>query len=170
MLCKIWDFHCSDYEECRLLGYKNPVRTSRETHYVSATEHSRLMLCKIWGFHGGDCEECRYLGYKNPVRTSQGIHYISRYSLHPVNAMYDLRFARWRLWRIPSSGMLRRVAFVRTDVSEERRASIIRVIRIGELGRTLAVTSNRHTLQSNKKRDGGDKFLRNVGSLKSHTA
>jgi hypothetical protein len=28
-------------EECRLLGYKNPVRTSQETHYVSATESSR---------------------------------------------------------------------------------------------------------------------------------
>jgi hypothetical protein len=40
-----------------------------------------------------------------------------------------------------SSGMLRRVAFVRTDVSEELIASI-RVTRIGELGTTLAVTSN----------------------------
>jgi hypothetical protein len=42
--------------------------------------------------------------------------------------------------------MLRRVAVVRTDVSEERIASIIRAIRIGELG-TLAVTSNRSTLR-----------------------
>jgi hypothetical protein len=41
-----------------------------------------------------------------------------------------------------SSGMLRRVALVRTDVSEELSSSIIRVTRIGELG-TLAVTSNR---------------------------
>jgi hypothetical protein len=40
-------------------------------------------------------------------------------------------------------GMLRRVALVRTEVSEECRASIIRVTRIGELGTTLAVTSNR---------------------------
>jgi hypothetical protein len=32
--------------------------------------------------------------------------------------------------------MLRRVALVRTDVSEERRASIIRVTKIGELGAT----------------------------------
>jgi hypothetical protein len=39
--------------------------------------------------------------------------------------------------------MLRRVALVRTDVSEERSVSIIRVTRIGELGTTLAVTSNR---------------------------
>jgi hypothetical protein len=32
--------------------------------------------------------------------------------------------------------------FVRTDISEELSASIIRVTRIGELGTTLAVTSN----------------------------
>jgi hypothetical protein len=42
-----------------------------------------------------------------------------------------------------SSGMLRRVAFVRTDVSEDLS---IRVTRIGELGTTLAVTNNRRTL------------------------
>jgi hypothetical protein len=40
-----------------------------------------------------------------------------------------------------SSGMLHRVALVRTDVSEELSASFIRVT-IGELGKTLAVTSN----------------------------
>jgi hypothetical protein len=38
--------------------------------------------------------------------------------------------------------MLRLVPLVRTDVSEERSASFIRVTRIGELGTTLAVTSN----------------------------
>jgi hypothetical protein len=46
-----------------------------------------------------------------------------------------------------SSGMLRRVALVRTDVSEELRASFIRVTRIGELGTLLDVTSNRRTLR-----------------------
>jgi hypothetical protein len=46
-----------------------------------------------------------------------------------------------------SSGMLRRVALVRTDVSEDLSASIIRVTRLGELG-TLAVTNNRSTLHS----------------------
>jgi hypothetical protein len=61
MLCKIWDFHGGDFEEFRLLGYKNPVRTSQDTNYVSATEPSQLMLCKIWGFHGGGYEECRLL-------------------------------------------------------------------------------------------------------------
>jgi hypothetical protein len=46
-LCKISGFQGGEYEECRLLGYKNPVRTSQETHYVSPTESSRLMLCNI---------------------------------------------------------------------------------------------------------------------------
>jgi hypothetical protein len=41
-----------------------------------------------------------------------------------------------------SSGMLRRVALVRTDVSGELGAFFIRVTRIGELGTTLTVTSN----------------------------
>jgi hypothetical protein len=50
------------------------------------------------------------------------------------------------LFRMASSGMLRRVALVRTDVSEELSASIIRVTRIGELG-TLAVTSNRRSVR-----------------------
>jgi hypothetical protein len=47
---------------------------------------------------------------------------------------------------MPSSGMLHRVALVRTEVSEELSASFIRVTRIGELGTTLAVSSNRRTL------------------------
>jgi hypothetical protein len=47
-----------------------------------------------------------------------------------------------------SSGMLRRAALARTDVSEELSASFVKVTRIGELGTTLAVTSNRRTLLS----------------------
>jgi hypothetical protein len=38
--------------------------------------------------------------------------------------------------------MLRSVALVRTDVSEELSVSIVRVTVIGELGTTLAITSN----------------------------
>jgi hypothetical protein len=44
------------------------------------------------------------------------------------------------------------VILVRTDVSRETNASIIKVTRLGELD------------------DGGDTFHRNVGSYKSHTA
>jgi hypothetical protein len=58
-----------------------------------------------------------------------------------------------------SSGMLRRVALVKTGVSEERSVSIIMVTRIGELGTTLAVISNRRTLKEKK-----------VGTYKSNTA
>jgi hypothetical protein len=53
-----------------------------------------------------------------------------------------------------SSGMLRRVALVRTDVSEELIVSFIRVTRVGELRTTLAVTSNRRLI-----------FLRSVRRL-----
>jgi hypothetical protein len=45
--------------------------------------------------------------------------------------------------------MLPRVALLRTYVSEELSASFIKVTRIGELGTTLAVTSNRRTQRRN---------------------
>jgi hypothetical protein len=51
-----------------------------------------------------------------------------------------------------SSGMLHRVALVRTDVSEEPLASFIRVTKIGELGTTQAATSNRRTLRRNTQK------------------
>jgi hypothetical protein len=83
-----------------------------------------------------------------------------------------------------SSGMLRHVVLVRTVVSEELRASFIKVTRISELGTTLAVNSNRHTLRrSVLKRATQHNILEdailhshrrenlpNVGSYKSHTA
>jgi hypothetical protein len=49
-------------------------------------------------------------------------------------------------WRIASSGILRRGALVKIGDSEELSASFIRVTRIGGLGITLAVTSNRRTV------------------------
>jgi hypothetical protein len=56
------------------------------------------------------------------------------------------------LRRMPSSGVWRKVGDVRTDVSEERIASIIKVSKIGELG------------TSGHPDDGGHRLLRNVGS------
>jgi hypothetical protein len=63
---------------------------------------------------------------------------------------YALQRQKWTLKRIeiniwqrmPYSGTLRRGAHVRTDVSEERTASIIRVTRICQLVRALVLTSN----------------------------
>jgi hypothetical protein len=57
-----------------------------------------------------------------------------------------------RTSRMASYGMLRRLAIVRTEVSEEFRAYFVKVTRIRELGTTLAVTSKK------------------VGSSKSRTA
>jgi hypothetical protein len=44
---KICGFHDGNHEECHPLGYKIPVRTSQETHYLCATETNELMLCKV---------------------------------------------------------------------------------------------------------------------------
>jgi hypothetical protein len=56
---------------------------------------------------------------------------------------------RRSIFRMVSSGMLHRVALVRTDVLEVPSASFINVTRIGEMGTTLAATNNRHTLRRN---------------------
>jgi hypothetical protein len=47
-----------------------------------------------------------------------------------------------------SSGMLRRVAVVITDVSEELSASFIRVTGIGEVGTTFGISSQRTSVAS----------------------
>jgi hypothetical protein len=48
-----------------------------------------------------------------------------------------------------SSKMRRQVNLMRIDVYEEHIISIVRVRRIGELGTSLAVSSNRRTLRKN---------------------
>jgi hypothetical protein len=49
-----------------------------------------------------------------------------------------------------SSGMLRRVALVQTDVSEEPSVSIITVTRIGELGTKILVTLMMEAISSSE--------------------
>jgi hypothetical protein len=133
MLCKIWGFHGGDYEECRLLGYRNPVRTSQEIYYISATEPSRLMLFKIWGFHGGDSEECRLLGC-NTVWTLVRTDVLKEHfaSIVGVKGISELR---------------KRLAATSNWILE-RIASIIKATRNDELGRTLAVTSRLVPIES----------------------
>jgi hypothetical protein len=79
--------------------------------------------------------------------------------------------------------LLSRVALVSTNVSVEPGASVLSVTKIGELGTKQAATSNRRTLRRLlvaacvvpsspicHPDEGGARFLRNVGSYKSHTA
>jgi hypothetical protein len=54
----------------------------------------------------------------------------------------DVTVYKPRAKRMASSGMLRHVVAVSTDVSEELSAYVITVTRIGELGTMLAVTSS----------------------------
>jgi hypothetical protein len=79
-----------------------------------------------------------------------------------VKNRYNIRtnFRTKHILRMPSSVMLCRVALVRTDVPEERIASIIRLTRIGDIGKTLAVTRNRSMMRRN--------CMRYVGSYKSY--
>jgi hypothetical protein len=68
--------------------------------------------------------------------------------------------------------MLRCVALVRTDVSEERIAFIITVTRIGKLGRTIAVTSEQRTQRKIRRNIPEDGILDNHSreNLKSYVA
>jgi hypothetical protein len=77
---------------------------------------------------------------------------------------------------MPSSGMLRRVTLVRTDVSEEVNASLIRVTRIDEPETTRLASVSGYVWRcswltnSCHSDDGGANILRNFVSYKSHMA
>jgi hypothetical protein len=94
------------------------------------------------------------LGYENSEHTevlangrlSESLVHLEIQHSYCVRNMTIANSILVRIRRMVSSGMLRRVALVRTDVSKELRTSFIRVTRIVELGTTLAVTSNRSTL------------------------
>jgi hypothetical protein len=59
----------------KLYRYTNSVRTSQETHYVSATEPNRLMLFRetVAVYFENHTDHT----YTNSVRTSQETHYVS---------------------------------------------------------------------------------------------
>jgi hypothetical protein len=66
-----------------------------------------------------------------------------------------------------SSGMLRRVVLVRTNVSEEPHASLVFLRSVRRLLVAASAVSSSLMLVTLMI---GSRFLRNVGSYKSHTA
>jgi hypothetical protein len=139
------------------------------THTVSflsqpASVGSYCLFCS-WladSFHPDDWATCssetsvltRVTGWHIP---DDGILHIQKkyLSINIFRSWSILVTSNWRTRitgdRMASSWMLRRVALVRTDVSEELNASFFRVTRIGEIGTTPAVTSNRRSPRSNTK-------------------
>jgi hypothetical protein len=93
----------------------------------------------------------------NPVvhrNITKQFYFLHFHSYQTISTFLDIRTQNILrktvlLLRMSSSGMLRHVALVRTDVSEELSTSFIRVTRIGELGTALDVTSNPHMLRRN---------------------
>jgi hypothetical protein len=90
MLCKPCGFHGGDYEESRLLGYRNPVNTSEVTHYVSATESSRLVLGRFVVFTA--------VAMKNTVF----------WDVSPRGSCKNRRFGRWKRYVPPKRRFLRK--------------------------------------------------------------
>jgi hypothetical protein len=147
MLCKIWGFHGSDFEECRLLGYQNPVRTSPETLYFSATDLNHLILCKILGFHCGDGEKCRLSWMWHRV-VFVSIHFSEKcvFSVVKVKRISGLGItlavtSNWiTLWRIIA------VLLVRDNLSDERmRLQVTRTSATGPCQRSQSRPKFRRT-------------------------
>jgi hypothetical protein len=77
-----------------------------------------------------------------PVSKSTAVIVLFKFSLAWRDSFVHLLSMKGKVHspgRMASSGMLRRVALVITEVSKELSASFIRVTRIGERGTTLAV-------------------------------
>jgi hypothetical protein len=125
---------------------------------VSTLVQKQAILTKVPDLFPTSSRKCRGSTSKRP-----SCHLSWSYSICPswiIPPSYALKC--YISWRIESSGMWRRIALVRIDVSEESFASIIRVQRNSQLGTKLAVaeTSN----------DWADIRLRIVRSYRSHTA
>jgi hypothetical protein len=109
--CKIWGFQGCDCGDCRLLRYRNPIRTSHEAHYVSAAEPNRLRLCKIWGSHGSDWRNI-VSWYVTPCGSCKNRHFGGRYRHHQGEkkltfpARWFFSHGWWRRYVLPKRQFL----------------------------------------------------------------
>jgi hypothetical protein len=98
-------------------------------HYVSAAELSQLILCKIWGFQAVAMKNAVFWDIK-----TQSV----RHRKHYISTAEPSQLVVCKIWGFQAvamkSAVFWDVTLVRTDVSEERVASI------SELGTTFALT------------------------------
>jgi hypothetical protein len=118
------------------------LMSSEEWERQTGGGPNRRAVLKLWDDSLQSLSEC--FGCDKSAASYVGTH--TRVATHTWqgclwDSMKDLRTSRRWLWRIPYSGMLHPVALVRTDVSDERNAFIMRVTRINELGTTDACLS-----------------------------
>jgi hypothetical protein len=157
-------------------GNSVALPVTETTFNFQGSKSESCCVSKIWGFHGGDYKEWCILGcyavwllvFLRGVRRLLVTANVVPSSLILVTLMkealsssetsvltgrhYSSCCISSQLlcsWRMSSSGMFGRVALVRSDVSDRRSASVMKVTRIGVLGTTLGVTSNRSTLRRN---------------------
>jgi hypothetical protein len=128
--------------------YKNTVHISQEKHYFSATEPSRQCYIRFEVYTGVTMKNAVFWDIKTKFLPHKKYYVSGRCEVFTAVPMKNAAFWEHSSYRKQSSGMLSRMALVRTDVLEELSASIIRVTRVGKLG-TLAVTSNRRMLRRN---------------------
>jgi hypothetical protein len=122
----------TDFASCVFLGGRSPCSAHNPRHTFEVQVNDRKMN-----------SPCNVFSSTNAYHTTGNRNQIN--VLTQVQTFQQLR-------RMASSGMLCRVALLRTDVSAELSASFIRVTRIGELGTTLAVTSNRFVFLRSMRR------------------
>jgi hypothetical protein len=152
-MCLLWSTNWGFISQKTTFFMVTAVKTSNLTNSVNIVQKISSCLHKNLLNHLGGWVQAQTNRYQWHVVTWDNYLHKPQIESRSVNPK--------SVRRMTSSGMLRRVALVSTYDSEELSASFIRVTRIGVLGKTLAVAS---------VDEGGAKFLRNVGSYKSHTA
>jgi hypothetical protein len=151
-------------------GRSNSGRASLPAQQLKQTPPSvwgrlySLLVFILWASVFIERSNSRHKTYYNITKPSDQLRLDSWYygeshhsGIEITNFKWELLTDNWSVWRMVSSGLLRRVALVRTDVSEEPGASFMRLTKIGELGTTQAATSNRRTLRRTLRRNSSQR-------------
>jgi hypothetical protein len=138
MLCnrdlKLWPHHCPIMPRQLVVEWTRLLRLLP----LLQVETRKMLKSNVFAWYS--ISNCKNV-YRDNCSGRKSSHRKQKESKPESIKCEEVKFeVSWRwLWRMVSSGMLRRVAFVRTDVSDDLSASFIRVTRIGEPGTTLAV-------------------------------